>query len=86
MKTVTLTQARNKLGELVQQGEPVELTRRGQSIATLRVFAKPKVDREAAIKAAHDIRELSARLAAKRKPSKRHGATKAVRDLRDDGR
>ena len=85
MKTVTLTEARRQLGELVNSAEPVEITRRGERIGTLRGEAEAPVDREKAMAAARGIRALSERLAAKRKPSKKHGATQAVRDLRDRG-
>ena len=88
MKTVTLTQARRRLGELVQASETVRVTHRGTPIGTLRADAQaePPYDRDREMAAAQHIRELSDRLAAERKPSKKHGATAAVRALRDHGR
>ena len=85
MKSLTLTQARHQLGELVRAAEPVELTRRGVPIGTLRPSVRAPYDRDAAIEAARGIRELGERLAARHKPSKKHGAIKAIRDLRDNG-
>ena len=88
MKTITITQARRRLGELVQAQETVQVTHRGVLIGTLDASAQadPPHDREREMAAAQSIRELSDRLAAKRKPSKKHGATAAVRALRDHGR
>ena len=88
MKTITITQARRRLGELVQAHETVQVTHRGVPIGTLHASAQaePPQDREREMAAAQGIRELSDRLAAKRKPSKKHGATAAVRALRDHGR
>ena len=87
MKTLTITQARRRLGELVKSHETVEVTHRGEAIGTLRggAQAEPPYDRERAMAAARHIRELSEMLAAKYKPSKKHGATQAVRKLRDHG-
>ena len=85
MKTLTITQARRRLGELVRSHETVEVTHRGATIGTLRASAEVPYDRERAMAAAQHIRELSEMLAAKRKPSKKHGATQAVRKLRDHG-
>ncbi len=85
MKTVSITQARRQLGKLVRTPETVEVTHRGTPVGTLRIYAEAHYDREKAMAAARGIRELSAKLVAKRKPSKKNGATKAVRDLRDNG-
>ena len=84
MKTLTLTQARQQLGELMHAAEPVKLTRRGQPIGTLHVEAQaePAHDRDRAMAAARRLREIGMT----RKPSKTHGGAKAVRKLRDDGR
>lgn len=81
MKSVSITQAKRQLSRLAATQEPVQLTMRGQPVGLLRVYAEPKRDPEAA-RAAFDRLE---RLAAKRKPSKKHGATRAVRELRDRG-
>lgn len=83
MKTVSITKARHKLGELSRAPSTVEVTHRGATVGTLRIYAEAHYDREKAMEAARGIRELSLRLNAKRKPSKKRGATKAVRDLRD---
>jgi hypothetical protein len=81
VKTFTITEAKRKLSRLATSQEPVQLTMRGQPIGQLRVYAEPKRDPEAA-RAAFDRLK---RLAATRKPSKKHGATRAVRELRDRG-
>ena len=87
MKSLSITQARRRLGELVRTPEAVEITRRGQRIGEIR-GAAPEVpnDHDREMAAALRIRELSDRLAAERKPSKKLGATAAVRALRDHGR
>ena len=81
MKTISITQARRKLGELVRTPATVEVTSRGTPVGTLRVYAEANYDRDRAVEAARRIREIGA----KYKPSRTHGATKAVRTLRDDG-
>ena len=83
MKTLTLTQARRQLGELVRSHETVEVTHRGEAIGTLRGGAQTEVpyDRERAIAAAQRLREIGL----KYKPSKKHGGTRALRQLRDHG-
>lgn len=86
MKTVSITEARRRLGELMKAAEPVEVTRRGEPLGTLRPSVRQPYDREKAMAAASDIRVLGERLAAKHKPSQKHGATAAVRALRDRGR
>ena len=48
----------------------------------MKTAAVPKVDRARSMAAAKRIRELSEG----RKPNKRQGGTKAIRDLRDDGK
>ena len=85
MKTLTLTQARRQLGELVDAAEPVERTRRGVPIGTPRPSVRAPYNRDAAIEAARGIRELGERLATWHKPSKKHGGTRALRELRDHG-
>ena len=81
MKSISITQARRKLGELVRTPETVELTHRGTPVGTLRVYAEAHYDRDKAREAARRIREIGL----KYKPSKKHGGTQALRDLRDDG-
>jgi len=85
MKTVTITEAKKNLRGILQADEPVQVTLRGQPAGVLRVIAEPKVDRERAREAGRRLVELSERLAAKHRPSKKHGGTQAVRDLRDHG-
>ena len=82
MKTLTITQARRQLGELVKSHETVEVTHRGEAIGTLRAGTKSEpYDRDRAMAAARRIREIGL----KYKPSKKHGGTKALRQLRDHG-
>ena len=83
MKTVSITKARRKLGEPACAPSTVEVTHRVATVGTLRIYAEGHYDRDKAMEAARGIRELSLRLNAKGKPSKKRGATKAVRDLRD---
>ena len=86
MKTVSITQARRQLGELVRTPETVEVTSRGVPVGTLHIHAEPTYDRDKALEAARGLRQLGAKILARRKPSKKNGAVKAIRDLRDDGR
>ena len=85
MKTLTLTQARRQLGELVRSHETVEVTHRGEAIGTLRGGAgaqgEAPCDRDRAMAAARRLREIGL----KYKPSKKHGGTRALRQLRDHG-
>lgn len=81
VKQVSITEAKRKLSKLATSNEPVQLTMRGQPVGLLRVYAEPKLDPAAARAAFEQLK----RLAAKRKPSRKHGATRAVRDLRDRG-
>ena len=83
MKSLSITQARRRLGELVCTPETVEITRRGQRIGEIR-GAEPEApdDRERAMAAARRIREIGMT----RKPSKTHGGAQAIRRLRDHGR
>lgn len=62
-----------------QDGQTFNLTKRGQTISTVRVFGVAPFEPEKAKKAAAAI----AALAAKMKPSKRNGATSIIRALRD---
>ncbi len=81
MKTVTITQAKRGLSDLLAKGQAVEVTSHGRTVGTLRVFAQAKVDREKAKEAARGIREIGM----KYKPSKKHGGTAELRKIRDHG-
>ena len=81
MKQLSITQAKRDLSRLVTQREPVAVTIRGKSIGLLRMYAEPVFDLVQSRAAFERLRAL----AAKRKPSKKHGATRAVRELRDRG-
>lgn len=81
VKTASITEAKRKLSRLAQTQEPVQLTMRGQPLGVLRIYAEPKRDPEAERAAFERLK----RLAATCKPSKKHGATRAVRELRDRG-
>lgn len=59
----------------------MQLTVRGQPVGLLRVYAEPKRDPLAARAAFDRLKKL----AATRKPSRKTGATKTIRDLRDRG-
>ena len=80
---MTITQAKRGLSDLLAKEQQVEVTNRGRTVGTLRVFAEAKVDREKAKEAARGIRELARKIGAK--PSKKHGATAEIRRLRDHG-
>ena len=82
MKSVPITQAKRGLSELMATEQTVEITNRGVSVGALRIYAEAKFDPKRAQEAARRIRALSATC----KPSPKHGATKAVRDLRDNGK
>jgi prevent-host-death family protein len=81
MKSVSITQAKRGLSELMATEQTVEITNRGTPVGALHSYAQAKFDPQRAQDAARRIRALSAKC----KPSPRHGATKAVRDLRDNG-
>ena len=85
MKSVSLTEARRSLADLVAEPQTVEVTRRGRPVGTLRVLGQTEPDRERAMEAARGLRELAERVKATIKPSVKHGATRAVRELRDHG-
>jgi len=79
MLNVSMTEAKRDLSHLVQQGQTFNLTKRGQDIATVRIFGAATFDADKAQAAAIAI----AAIAAKMKPSKRNGATGIIRALRD---
>ena len=81
MKSVSITQAKRGLSELMTAEQTVEITNRGTPVGALRIYAEAKFDPQRAQEAARRIRALSAKC----KPSPRHGATQAIRDLRDNG-
>ena len=76
-----VTEAKKNLARLGQAAEPVEVTLRGNPVFTMRIVAHPVRDREAALRAVERIKQIGA----KYKPSRKHGATRAVRELRDHG-
>jgi hypothetical protein len=80
-KTVSITEAKRQLSRLAQSSEPVQVTVRGQRVGLLRIYAEPKRDPAAARAAFKRLQKL----AATRKPSRKNGAIKAIRDLRDRG-
>lgn len=77
----TATTAKRVPAAALRLAAPAEAGARGPTIPPLTVVAVPREDRTRAMAAAKRIRELSER----RKPSRAHGATKAIRELRDDG-
>ena len=81
VKTVSITEAKRKLSDLLSREQTVEITSRGTKVGTLRVFAQATRDPQRAQDAARRMRALSAKCT----PSPLGGATKAVRDLRDSG-
>lgn len=80
-KSVSITRAKRDLARLAKSQEPVQVTVRGQPAFELRLIAQPVRDPEAARRAVERIKLIGA----KYKPSKKHGGTRAVRELRDRG-
>lgn len=82
MKPIPSTAVKRQAVAAVRLPAAEATVQRGASMGALTVVAVPKVDRARALAAAKRIRELSEG----RKPSKVHGGTKAIRELRDDGK
>lgn len=80
MKTVSITHPKRKPGA-VQAVVPSQAVAPRLEGGTLRVLAQATFDPQRAREAAAKIRQLGL----KYKPSKKHGATAAVRDLRNRG-
>ncbi len=79
MQHLSISDVRRNLPSLAQQSDTFTLTKRGQNIATVRVFAEARFDIDKAKQAGERI----AALAARAKVGKLNCATSIIRKLRD---